>query len=174
MRRRYDIIIRSRRQNRTPVRIRAAFRLGDRVNGLWIAGKIGARNSRFITVTSPCCTAWHAARTDLSDDRGSESDENVFETTRDRNCAMLSEFAVATARAAMPERNGCFWNCWYIGMTITTWRRGEITSFAMVNGRGDKNNCPMRSPRVQVSRRDDKPNRREKWRVRSRGNENAK
>jgi len=38
-----------------------ASNLREWVNGLWIGGKIGVRNSRFVTVTSSRCTSWHAS-----------------------------------------------------------------------------------------------------------------
>lgn len=61
---------------------------GNRVNDLWIASKIGVRNSRFVTVYVAALHLMTRRYIDLSDDR---KNENVSEIVRDRSCEMLLE-----------------------------------------------------------------------------------
>lgn len=61
---------------------------GNRVNGLWIAGKIGVRNSRFVTVYVATLRSMTRRYIDLSDDR---ENGNVSEIVRDRSCETLLE-----------------------------------------------------------------------------------
>lgn len=56
---------------------------GNRVNGLWIAGKIAVRNSRFATVYVAALRFMTRQYVDLSDDR---ENENVSEIVQDRSC----------------------------------------------------------------------------------------